>query len=106
MRERKKLLDESSDAFIVSPGGIGTFDEFFEILTLKQLGRHNKAIVIFNINGYFDDMLKMMSHAIEKKFITTDCVELYKVVNTVEEALDYIESYDPTDIDLSKVKIR
>ena len=106
MRERKKLLDESSDAFIVAPGGIGTFDEFFEILTLKQLGRHNKAIVIFNINGYFDDMLKMMKHAIDKKFITTDCVELYKVVNTVDEALDYIESYDPADVDLSKVKIR
>ena len=106
MRERKKLLDESSDAFIVAPGGIGTFDEFFEILTLKQLGRHNKAIVILNINGYFDDMLKMMSHAIDKKFITTDCVDLFKVVNNADEALDYIESYDPTEIDLSKVKIR
>ena len=106
MRERKRLLDEMSDAFIVAPGGIGTFDEFFEILTLKQLGRHNKAIVILNINGYFNDMLKMMSHAIDKKFITTDCVELYKVLNTADEALDYIESYDPTDIDLSKVKIR
>ena len=106
MRERKRLLDEMSEAFIVAPGGIGTFDEFFEILTLKQLGRHNKAIVIFNINGYFDDMLKMMSHAIDKKFITNDCVELYKVVTTADEALDYIESYDPTDVDLSKVKIR
>ena len=106
MRERKRLLDEMSDAFIVAPGGIGTFDEFFEILTLKQLGRHNKAIVIFNIDGYFDNMLKMMEVSIAKKFITTDCVELYKVVNTVDAALDYIESYDPTDIDLSKVKIR
>lgn len=106
MRERKRLLEELSDAFIISPGGIGTFDEFFEILTLKQLGRHNKAIVILNINGYFDDMLKMMKHAIEKNFITKDCVELYKVVNTVDEALEYIESYDPTDIDISKVKIR
>ena len=106
MRERKKLLDESSDAFVVSPGGIGTFDEFFEILTLKQLGRHNKAIVIFNINGYYDNLLKMMEHSIEKKFITTDCVELYKVTSTVEETLDYIEKYDPTDVDLSKVKIR
>lgn len=106
MRERKKLLDESSDAFIVSPGGIGTFDEFFEILTLKQLGRHNKAIVILNINGYFNDMLRMMDHAIDKQFITTDCVDLFKVTENVDEALDYIESYDPTDIDLSKVKIR
>ena len=106
MRERKRLLDESSDAFIVAPGGIGTFDEFFEILTLKQLGRHNKAIVILNINGYFNDMLNMMKHAIDKQFITTDCVELYKVVKTADAALDYIENYDPTDIDLSKVKIR
>ena len=106
MRERKRLLDECSDAFIVSPGGIGTFDEFFEILTLKQLGRHNKAIVILNINGYYDNMLKMMEVSIEKQFITRDCVELYKVVDTVDEALDYIENYDPTDVDLSKVKIR
>lgn len=106
MRERKRLLDESSDAFIISPGGIGTFDEFFEILTLKQLGRHNKAIVIFNVNGYFDNMIKMMEVAIEKRFITTDCVDLYKVTETVEDTLDYIENYDPTDIDLSKVKIR
>ena len=106
MRERKRLLDEMSDAFIVSPGGIGTFDEFFEILTLKQLGRHNKAIVIFNVNGCFDNMLKMMQVLVDQKFITEDCRELYKVTNTVEETLDYIENYDPKDIDLSKVKIR
>ncbi len=106
MRERKRLLDEKSDAFIITPGGIGTFDEFFEILTLKQLGRHNKAIVIFNIDGYFDNMLKMMQKSIERRFITEDCIELYKVVTSVEEALDYIEKYDPTDIDISKVKIR
>ena len=106
MRERKRLLDEYSDAFIVAPGGIGTFDEFFEILTLKQLGRHNKAIVILNTNGYYENLLKMMEVSIEKQFITRDCVELYKVVDTPDEALDYIESYDPTDIDISKVKIR
>jgi len=106
MRERKKLLDKRSDAFIISPGGIGTFDEFFEILTLKQLGRHNKAIVIFNINGYFDSMLDMMQVSVDKKFITNDCRELYKVTTTIEETLDYIENYDPKDIDLSKVKIR
>ena len=106
MRERKRLLDEKSDAFIITPGGIGTFDEFFEILTLKQLGRHNKAIVIFNIDGYFDNMLKMMQKSIERRFITEDSIELYKVVTSVEEALDYIEKYDPTDIDISKVKIR
>ena len=106
MRERKRLLDENAEAFIISPGGIGTFDEFFEILTLKQLGRHNKAIVIFNIDGYFDNMLKMMQVSIQKRFITEDCIELYKVTSTVEETLDYIENYYPMDIDLDKVKIR
>ena len=106
MRERKRLLDEYSDAFIVSPGGIGTFDEFFEILTLKQLGRHNKPIVIFNIDGYFDNMIKMMEVSMEQKFITSDCIDLYKVTSTIEETLDYIENYDPTDIDLCNVKIR
>ena len=106
MRERKKLLDESSDAFIVTPGGIGTFDEFFEILTLKQLGRHNKAIVVLNIDGYYDELLNAMELFIEKNFITRDCVELYKVIDNIEETLDYIENYDPTDRDLSKLKIR
>ena len=106
MRERKRELEENSNAFIVTPGGIGTLDEFFEILTLKQLGRHNKPIVIFNIDGYFDNMIKMMEVSMEQKFITSDCIDLYKVTSTIEETLDYIENYDPTDIDLSKVKIR
>ena len=82
MRERKKLLDECSDAFIVTPGGIGTFDEFFEILTLKQLGRHNKAIVVFNVDGYYDNLLSMLEYSIKEKFITSDCVELYKVTSS------------------------
>ena len=51
MRERKQIMEDKADAFIVTPGGIGTLEEFFEILTLKQLGRHGKAIVIFNQNG-------------------------------------------------------
>jgi len=106
MRQRKGLLDEMSDAFVMAPGGIGTFDEFFEILTLKQLGRHNKAIVVFNVDGYYDNLLKMMEWSIEKKFITTDCVDLYKVTTTAEETLDYIEKYVPEDIDISALKLR
>ena len=106
MRERKRLLDEKSDAFVITPGGIGTFDEFFEILTLKQLGRHNKPIVMFNINSYYDDLERMMEHSIEKKFITSDCKELYKVFNTVDEILEYIENYDEEALDISRVKIR
>lgn len=106
MRERKRKMEENCDAFIITPGGIGTLDEFFEILTLKQLGRHNKAIVIYNINGFFDELEDMMTKSIEQKFITDDCKDLYKISNNVDEILEYINYYNPEDIDLSKVKIR
>lgn len=106
MRERKRQMEEHCDAFIITPGGIGTLDEFFEILTLKQLGRHNKAIVLYNINGFYDELDKMMTKYIEEQFITDDCKELYKVFTDVDEMLKYIEEYDPEDIDLDRVKIR
>ena len=69
MRERKQLLEEMSDAFIVTPGGIGTFDEFFEIYTLRQLGVHRKPIVIYNTDGYYDSLIEMLNNAIDKKFM-------------------------------------
>ena len=72
MRERKQLLEEKSDAFIVTPGGVGTFDEFFEILTLKQLGRHSKPIAVFNINGYFDSLIEQLKNAVHKQFMNPE----------------------------------
>lgn len=106
MRERKQLLMDKASAIIMTPGGIGTYDEFFEVLTLKQLGRHNKPIVIYDINDYFKEMDYMMDKSIEKEFITQDCKDLYMMSNNIDEVLDYIENYDEKDIDLSKVKIR
>ena len=106
MRERKQQMEEHCDAFIITPGGIGTLDEFFEILTLKQLGRHNKAIVLYNINGFFDELDDMMTKSIKEKFITDDCKELYTVCTDIDEMLKFIEEYDSSEIDLSKVKIR
>lgn len=106
MRERKREMEENGEAFIITPGGIGTLDEFFEILTLKQLGRHNKAIVIYNMNGFYDELDNMMTTSIKEQFITDDCKELYQVFDEADQVLEYIENYDPEDIDLSKVKIR
>ena len=106
MRERKRQMEENCDAFIISPGGIGTLDEFFEILTLKQLGRHNKAIVVYNINGFFDELAGSLYKMVKEQFITTDCAELCKVCTDIDEMLKYIEEYDSSAIDLSKVKIR
>ena len=94
MRERKQIMEDLSDAFVVTPGGIGTFEEFFEILTLKQLGRHFKPIVIFNIDGYYSAMNDMIERAIEQNFMKDTCRGLYKFACTTAEVLDYLEGYE------------
>lgn len=104
MRERKAVMEDRADAFIVAPGGIGTFEEFFEVFTLKQLGRHNKAIVILNINGYYDAMLKMLEVATEHRFVRAACSRLFDVFDNIGETLEYIENYNPVDIDVFDVK--
>lgn len=104
MRERKRIMEDMADAFVIVPGGIGTFEEFFEVLTLKQLERHNKAIAILNIDGYYDDMLNMLEKAIEKKFFREACRLLYKVFDSHTEMLDYIESYKAPVINVFEMK--
>ncbi|MBQ7923465.1 MAG: TIGR00730 family Rossman fold protein [Clostridia bacterium] len=63
MRQRKQIMEDNADAFIVVPGGIGTYEEFFEILTLKQLCRHNKPIAIYNIKNYYAELIETMEKA-------------------------------------------
>lgn len=104
MRERKQIMEDKSDGFVMTAGGIGTFEEFFEILTLKQLGRHTKPIAILNTSGYYDDMMAMMNHAIEKKFVFGTIKELYAVCSTPEEVIEYIKGYRPEDISVSRFK--
>lgn len=92
MRERKQIMENTSDAFVMVPGGVGTFDEFFEILTLKQLGRHNKPIAIFNINGYFDEIINMMDKAVNQGFMTEKSKELAPVFGDAKKLIDYLET--------------
>lgn len=92
MRERKQIMEYNADAFVVVPGGIGTFEEFFEILTLKQLCRHNKPIALYNINGYYNELNQVICSSILKNFIKENCIELYKLTDDVDELLDYVES--------------
>lgn len=92
MRERKQIMEDRSDAFIVVPGGIGTFEEFFEILTLKQLCRHNKPIAIYNIRGYYDSLNDVMKQAIQKGFIREDCLDLYYTTDDLDRLFAYIEA--------------
>ncbi len=93
MRQRKKLLEEYADAFIIAPGGIGTFDEFFEILTLKQLAQHNKPMVIFDVDGYYKPLIELMQNAVDGEFMNQATMELYFYTSSIEEVFDYIENY-------------
>ncbi len=104
MRERKQILEDRSDAFVIAPGGIGTFDEFFEIFTLKQLEQHNKPIVIFNVNGYYDDMLKMLEKTADANFMKPKTLELYRVFDDENALLEYIENYDAKPLDIRELK--
>ena len=93
MRERKQLLEDRSDATIVTPGGIGTYEEFFEILTLKSLGRIDHPIVLYNINGYYDRMKELLEYTAEQRFMESVNLGLCCFMKDPAEILDYIEHY-------------
>ena len=95
MRERKQLMQENSDACVVLPGGIGTLEEFFEILTLKQLGRDERAIVLLNTLGAHDAMLGMLGQLAERRFMSKGCLSLYSVARTPQQAMDCLRHYVP-----------
>lgn len=103
MRERKQIMDERSEAFVVTPGGIGTYEEFFEMYTLKQLGRHQKPIVIYNIGGYYDRLLDMLRYTVEERFMQEKSLQLITVATTPEEVLEQLSR--PVDrIDIKETK--
>ena len=69
MHERKAMMAELADGFIALPGGIGTFEEFFEIVTWAQLGFHTKPCALLNVKGFYDPLLRLVDHAIEERFV-------------------------------------
>lgn len=105
MRERKQIMEDNADGFIMVPGGIGTFEEFFEILTLKQLRQLDKPLVVYNIDGYYDEMLEMMTASIDKCFIRENVNELYKVFTDYDEMFSYIENYKGTTLSVKDLKL-
>ena len=92
MRQRKQIMEDRSDAFIMTPGGIGTFEEFFEILTLKQLGRHSKPIAVFNAYGYYDQLEAMIKKAFSEGFMRKGSENLYKSFDDPCHLLNYLEN--------------
>lgn len=92
MAQRKEIMEDRADAFIVVPGGIGTMDEFFQAITLVSLDRKSAPIVLFNIDGYYDSIIAFIEDGIAKGFIHSGVRELCMVCNQAEDIIDAIES--------------
>lgn len=104
MRERKQIMEDRSNAFIIVPGGIGTFEEFFEIMTLRQLCRHNKPIALYNIKGYYNELNAMMQAAVDKGFVRSACDKLYKTTDNLEELFEFLETPQPENLLVKDLK--
>ena len=92
MHQRKAVMAELSDAFAALPGGYGTGDELFEMLTWAQLGIHGKPIGLLNADGFFDSLLAWIDHTVREGFLKPKHRQLLRVAGTAEELLDGLES--------------
>lgn len=93
MHSRKQLMYERANVFVIFPGGFGTLDETFEILTWKQIGLHDKPIIIFNHEGYWDHLIGLFDHILGEGFARPETREIYEVVNTMEALLARLEEH-------------
>ena len=95
MHQRKALMNELSDAFIALPGGFGTLDEFFEILTWSQLGIHGKPSGLLNVSGYYDSLLAMLDHAVTERFLRPAHRALVLADTDADSLLQRLASFSP-----------
>ncbi len=104
MRERKAAMEDAAEAFVVLPGGIGTLEEFFETLTLKQLGQHGKPIALLNTLGYFDALRVLLEQAAEGGFMSRRCLALCAFCSAPGDALDHVEAAPPLTGGLTRLE--
>jgi uncharacterized protein (TIGR00730 family) len=104
MHERKALMASLSDAFIALPGGYGTLDEFFEVVTWAQLSIHSKPCVLVNTNRYYDFLLQFLNHAVKEEFVRSSNLALVQVAGDSAEALQLIQQHrDKTPLEKTVV---
>lgn len=96
MRERKAVMDQRADAFLALPGGFGTLEEVFEVLTLKQLQIHSRPIVFLNTRQFYQPLRTFLERLIEERFAKPESASLYHFAETPKAALDYLETYKPS----------
>jgi len=99
MQERKALMAELSDAFIALPGAYGTLDELFEMLTWNQLGMIRKPVGLLNADGYFDQLVRMLDHAVEEKFLRPEHREILIVEEDEAVLLEKLDQFRPVTAD-------
>jgi uncharacterized protein (TIGR00730 family) len=95
MRERKRVMDERSDAFLALPGGIGTLEELFEVWTWAQLGLHTKPIALLDVGGFYQPLLRFLEKSSAEGFLAEDFRGMLIVTTDVAEALDRFADYQP-----------
>lgn len=91
MHERKKMLEQLADAFVVLPGGFGTYDELFQVLTERQLELHHKPIIIVNFNGFYNGTLSQIEYAIHEKFIHQGYKNLFSVADNANTCMEILQ---------------
>jgi len=98
MHDRKLKMHELSDGIVTLPGGFGTLEELFEMLTWAQLGLHKKPIGILNINGFYDDLLHFIETMIDKGLLKPDQKQLLLIAGTAEELLEKMHAFQPLPV--------
>jgi uncharacterized protein (TIGR00730 family) len=106
MHERKALMADLADGFIALPGGLGTIDEFFEVLTWAQLGMHHRPCGLLNVCGYYDRLIEFLDHAIEQQFIQPAHRHMVLTAESAEVLLDAFASYRPPRVDKAQWILR
>ncbi|PJZ47256.1 TIGR00730 family Rossman fold protein [Leptospira brenneri] len=97
MHERKRIMFDLADAFIVLPGGFGTMEEFFEIITWSQLGLHNKPVVILNWLGFYDPLITLLQTMVTSGFLKKENATLLQVLETSKDLLSTLQNYSPSN---------
>ncbi len=90
MHERKQIMYDHADVFVILPGGCGTLDEMFEVITWHQIKIHEKPVVIYNYHGYWDHLVALLEHMVSMKFARPETRSFYTIVNTKDELYEML----------------
>ena len=99
MHQRKKKMADLSDAFVSMPGGVGTFEELFEVYTWAQLRYHEKPVALLNIDNYYDPLLAMLRHTVEEGFMRAPFLDMLQVASDPVKLIGALKAYTPPAID-------